>query len=88
MGKDDKPVPFSSSDLDKMVKEVVEPMATDGLRTICIAYRDFVHRDAENNQVSSPSAPNWDDEDEVIKDLTCIAIIGIQDPVRDEVEIY
>jgi len=31
------------------------------------------------------SEPNWDMEDEVVCDLTCICIVGIEDPVRPEV---
>jgi len=29
--------------------------------------------------------PNWEDEMSIITDLTCIAIVGIEDPVRPEV---
>lgn len=29
--------------------------------------------------------PNWDDEDSILNDLTCIGIVGIEDPVRPEV---
>lgn len=39
MGPNGKIQPFSSSDLDKIVKDVIEPMACDGLRTICLAYK-------------------------------------------------
>ena len=52
-------------------------MANDGLRTICIAYRDL-----------GKEKQNWDDEDKIIKDLICIAIVGIEDPVRDEVREF
>lgn len=52
-------------------------MANDGLRTICISYKDL-----------GKEKRNWDDEDSVINDLTCIAIVGIEDPVRKEVSIY
>ena len=34
-------IPYSSDDLERTVKEVIEPMASDGLRTIGMAYRDF-----------------------------------------------
>ena len=36
----------------RLVQTVIEPMAKDGLRTICLAYRDFVPTKAEKNQVS------------------------------------
>jgi len=29
--------------------------------------------------------PDWEDEDEIVSDLTCLAIVGIEDPVRPEV---
>nr|XP_027777554.1 plasma membrane calcium-transporting ATPase 3 isoform X7 [Marmota flaviventris] len=66
---------FRPRDRDDMVKKIIEPMACDGLRTICIAYRDF----------SAGQEPDWDNENEVVGDLTCIAVVGIEDPVRPEV---
>jgi len=75
---------------EKLVKNVIEPMARDGLRTISLAYRDFVPGKADKNQVHfdpSSGEPNWDQmgEDNVIANMTCICIVGIEDPVRDEV---
>ena len=29
--------------------------------------------------------PNWEDEDSIIRNLTCLCIVGIEDPVRPEV---
>ncbi|KAE8611735.1 hypothetical protein XENTR_v10012578 [Xenopus tropicalis] len=66
---------FRPRDRDDMVKNVIEPMACDGLRTICIAYRDFP---------MSPE-PDWDNENDIVTDLTCLAVVGIEDPVRPEV---
>ena len=66
---------FRPRDRDDMVKKIIEPMACDGLRTICIAYRDF----------TAAQEPDWDNENEVVGDLTCIAVVGIEDPVRPEV---
>lgn len=59
-----------------MVKQVIEPMASEGLRTICIAYRDFPVSDGE---------PDWDNEADILTGLTCICVVGIEDPVRPEV---
>ncbi|XP_047202384.1 plasma membrane calcium-transporting ATPase 2 isoform X11 [Girardinichthys multiradiatus] len=70
-----EPRVFRPRDKDEMVKKVIEPMACDGLRTICVAYRDFPN-DPE---------PNWDDENNILSDLTAISIVGIEDPVRPEV---
>ncbi|XP_020832936.1 plasma membrane calcium-transporting ATPase 3 isoform X10 [Phascolarctos cinereus] len=66
---------FRPRDRDEMVKKVIEPMACDGLRTICIAYRDF----------SAGQEPEWDNETEIVGELTCVAVVGIEDPVRPEV---
>ncbi|GAB0194713.1 plasma membrane calcium-transporting ATPase 2 [Grus japonensis] len=62
-------------DRDEMVKKVIEPMACDGLRTICVAFRDF----------NSSPEPDWDNENDILSDLTCICVVGIEDPVRPEV---
>ncbi|XP_018425630.1 PREDICTED: plasma membrane calcium-transporting ATPase 3 isoform X4 [Nanorana parkeri] len=66
---------FRPRDRDEMVKKVIEPMACDGLRTICVAYRDF----------QGIPEPEWENEHEIVGDLTCIAVVGIEDPVRPEV---
>lgn len=69
--KDLKPL-----DRDLLMKKVIEPMASEGLRTICLAYRDFPAADGE---------PDWDNEAHILSGLTCIAVVGIEDPVRPEV---
>lgn len=48
---DGKPKPFSVEDQEKIVKNVIEPMAGDGLRTICVAYKDYHTDPGENNLV-------------------------------------
>lgn len=30
--------------------------------------------------------PNWDEEDRVVDELVCVAIVGIEDPLRPEVQ--
>ncbi|KAJ1164133.1 hypothetical protein NDU88_004578 [Pleurodeles waltl] len=67
---------FRPRDRDDMAKRVIEPMASEGLRTICLAYRDFPVGEHE---------PEWDNETEILTGLTCIAVVGIEDPVRPEV---
>ncbi|XP_004459107.1 plasma membrane calcium-transporting ATPase 4 isoform X1 [Dasypus novemcinctus] len=74
LDKKGEAVPFRSKDRDEMVRTVIEPMACEGLRTICIAYREF-----------SDAEPVWDNEAEILTELTCIAVVGIEDPVRPEV---
>uniref|UniRef100_A0A671FQU8 Calcium-transporting ATPase n=1 Tax=Rhinolophus ferrumequinum TaxID=59479 RepID=A0A671FQU8_RHIFE len=74
LDKKGEAVPFKNKDRDEMVRTVIEPMACEGLRTICLAYRDF-------NDVEPP----WDNENEILTELTCITVVGIEDPVRPEV---
>ncbi|XP_023271876.1 plasma membrane calcium-transporting ATPase 1-like isoform X1 [Seriola lalandi dorsalis] len=71
-----QPRVFKPKDRDEMVHKVIEPMACDGLRTICVAYRDFPAEAGE---------PDWDIENDILNELTCIAVVGIEDPVRPEV---
>lgn len=54
------------------LKKVIEELASDGLRTLCIAYKEL---DEVKKEYST--APETD--------LTLIAIVGIQDPLRQEV---
>ncbi|XP_051787391.1 plasma membrane calcium-transporting ATPase 1a isoform X1 [Erpetoichthys calabaricus] len=67
---------FRPRDRDDMVKKVIEPMASEGLRTICVAYRDFPAGEFE---------PEWENENAILNSLTCICVVGIEDPVRPEV---
>ncbi|XP_041035469.1 plasma membrane calcium-transporting ATPase 3-like [Carcharodon carcharias] len=66
---------FTPQHQEEVMKSTIEPMASQGLRTICIAYRDFK---------ASPE-PNWDNESEIVRNLTCLSVVGIEDPVRPEV---
>ncbi|KAF4079868.1 hypothetical protein AMELA_G00183240 [Ameiurus melas] len=67
---------FRPRDRDDMVKKVIEPMASEGLRTICLAYRDFPASEGE---------PDWENEADILTRLTCLCVVGIEDPVRPEV---
>ncbi|XP_075065489.1 plasma membrane calcium-transporting ATPase 1 isoform X4 [Mixophyes fleayi] len=67
---------FRPRDRDDIAKRVIEPMASEGLRTICLAYRDFPAGEHE---------PDWESENDILSGLTCIAVVGIEDPVRPEV---
>jgi len=42
MSRSDEPRRFTTRDQEQTVADVVEPMASDGLRTICLAFKDFV----------------------------------------------
>eukprot|EP00744_Colponema_vietnamica_P008055 GILI01011515.1.p1 GENE.GILI01011515.1~~GILI01011515.1.p1 ORF type:complete len:1048 (-),score=370.45 GILI01011515.1:173-2893(-) len=63
-----------------ITKNVIENFASQGLRTLCLAYRDVNknERDWENEMVD-------EDTPRAETDLTCIAVVGIEDPVRPEV---
>ncbi|XP_071134662.1 plasma membrane calcium-transporting ATPase 2-like isoform X3 [Mytilus edulis] len=79
-------LPFSPEDQDKIVKTVIEPMASDGLRTICLAYKDFVKGESDGvNDVTFSEEPDWEEEGDIVKGLTCLLVVGIEDPVRPEV---
>lgn len=75
LGRDSDVRAFKPRDKDDMVKKVIEPMACEGLRTICIAYREF----------PADPMPDWENETDIVSNLTCITVVGIEDPVRPEV---
>ncbi|XP_057212328.1 plasma membrane calcium-transporting ATPase 3a isoform X1 [Triplophysa rosa] len=75
LSRDGEARAFRPRDKDEMVKKVIERMACDGLRTICIAYRDL----------PADPMPDWENETDIVSDLTCITVVGIEDPVRPEV---
>nr|AML22898.1 plasma membrane calcium ATPase [Tridacna squamosa] len=80
-----EPKPFTIEMQEQIVKTVIEPMAGDGLRTICIAYKDYKKEKGEPNETVFDEEPDWEKEDEIVRDLTCLCIVGIEDPVRPEV---
>ncbi|XP_042185364.1 plasma membrane calcium-transporting ATPase 2-like isoform X3 [Oncorhynchus tshawytscha] len=75
LNQEGEPRVFRPRDKDEMVKKVIEPMACDGLRTICVAYRDF----------PADPEPLWDNENDILNELTAVCVVGIEDPVRPEV---
>ena len=75
VGPEGKVTPLGSEERCNIVKTVVEPMADNGLRTICLAYKDF----------PKDTTQDWEDEFAVVSELTCLGIVGIEDPVRPEV---
>ena len=74
LGENNQRKELNDDEKKRLTEQVIEKMASNGLRTICIAYKDL------GTQVQ-----NWDDEEKIINDLICIAIVGIEDPVRKEV---
>ena len=64
-------------DRKRIIEEVISEMAGEALRTICVAYKDI------------PKNIYWEGmkEEEVTMGLTMLCIVGIEDPVRDEVPL-
>ncbi|RCN32478.1 hypothetical protein ANCCAN_21720 [Ancylostoma caninum] len=87
LGQDGALQPFAASQVAELTKDVIEPMASDGLRTIGLAYKDMVPAGTkkEDNEVEYTGEIDWDDEETIRNGMTAIAIMGIQDPVRPEV---
>uniref|UniRef100_A0A915LVS2 Calcium-transporting ATPase n=1 Tax=Meloidogyne javanica TaxID=6303 RepID=A0A915LVS2_MELJA len=57
--------PFSEHNYDRLMRDVIEPMASDGLRTICLAYKDYILKKGEQaagNEVIYDGEIEWDDE--------------------------
>nr|CAH8853004.1 unnamed protein product [Trichobilharzia regenti] len=87
MDEQGQPRPFSVQDQERLTESVIEPMASEGLRTIGIAYRriTIASNSKSPNDLVIQKEPNWDDEDQLLEGLTLLGIIGIEDPVRPEV---
>jgi P-type Ca2+ transporter type 2B len=82
------PKELSQNNYNDVLKNIIEPMASDGLRTICVAYKDFVpkgHKQSINEEEIPDDGVPWDDEAKVCVGFTCICICSIEDPVRPEV---
>ncbi|TMS38440.1 hypothetical protein L596_005168 [Steinernema carpocapsae] len=82
--------PFPEERQDYVMANVIQSMAEQGLRTICIAYKDYIFQDCAQKSsnallIDREDEVNWDDEEEISSNLIGIAICGIQDPVRPEV---
>ncbi|RHY86301.1 hypothetical protein DYB26_009142, partial [Aphanomyces astaci] len=67
---------FGATERNAVNNDIIEKYASQAYRTLCLAYRDV--------DVTPEVVKNWSDE-EIETDLTCISIVGIEDPVREEV---
>jgi len=67
---------LDSTQKEVIGRDVIEKYASQGFRTLCMSYRDV--------ECSAEEISKWSDDD-IEKDLTCVAIVGIEDPVRKEV---
>ena len=87
LGKEGVIESFGEHQIAEMTRNVIEPMASDGLRTIGIAYKDILPKGtAQNdNEEEYEREIDWEDEEKIRMGMTAVAIMGIQDPVRPEV---
>ncbi|XP_054264207.1 plasma membrane calcium-transporting ATPase 3 [Macrosteles quadrilineatus] len=86
LGSNGEIVSFTLNKKNQIIRNVIEKMAADGLRTIAVGYRDFVRNGASTNDTRiSYSDPDWEQEHKIVKGLTLLCIFGIEDPVRPEV---
>lgn len=67
---------LNDEDRTKIKMDIIEKYASKGLRTLCIAYRTISDSKVDITKLS---------DENIEKDLTCLAIVGIEDPVREEV---
>ncbi|KAF0690553.1 Aste57867_18069 [Aphanomyces stellatus] len=67
---------LTNAEKDEIGRNIIEKYANQGYRTLCLAIRDL--------DISTEEVKQWADDD-IETDLTCIAIVGIEDPVRPEV---
>ncbi|CAD8177614.1 unnamed protein product [Paramecium octaurelia] len=72
---------------DDILHNVIEQYASQCLRTIAIAYREFEPQSSsfKGSTVNMKAHIHQIPEDELDKDLTLIAICGIKDPIRADV---
>lgn len=82
---DGNAVPLTEEIYDEIIKDVVTDMASGALRTLALAYRDIPKSTESTDEITADVDIDWEDEDTVVSGLTCIGIVGIEDPVRPEV---
>ena len=82
-----QPIELDETKKKFLIKNVIEKMASRGLRTICVAYRDFIPSEDVNvdQNVEFYDTLDWSDESKIMSRLTCLCLVGIEDPVRAEV---
>uniref|UniRef100_A0A9J2Q6B0 P-type Cu(+) transporter n=1 Tax=Ascaris lumbricoides TaxID=6252 RepID=A0A9J2Q6B0_ASCLU len=90
IGSDGQAHPFNEETRTELISTVVTNMAENGLRIICIGYKDYIRTSARDTKFTEIPFDNdsdieWDNEKEVSNDIVGIALCGIQDPVRPEV---
>lgn len=75
-GKDGSPLPMTPAKVTE-IEQIIVDMASNALRTLLIAHRDFP------NEAALPS--NWREDPPDNRELICDGIVGIIDPLRSDV---
>jgi len=70
-------------DMRQELALIIEAFSNDALRTLVMAYRDLPGDWSADNMTVGDKAAN---EDNLEQDLTLIAMVGIEDPLRPEVK--
>ncbi|PHJ22838.1 calcium-translocating p-type pmca-type protein, partial [Cystoisospora suis] len=76
-------VPLDPERAREIERTVIQRMAGEALRTICLAYKD-IHTTQDDKSWLEPST-DFKPFKKMEEGLTCLAIVGIRDPLRDEV---
>lgn len=81
---------LDDGDRATIIDHVIKVMARNGLRTIVLAYQDYAIGDGHNAAGLPPNCKaidqatmDWDSE-ESFCEMTCLAVVGIEDPVRKD----
>ncbi|KEP67119.1 UNVERIFIED_CONTAM: calcium-translocating P-type ATPase, PMCA-type protein [Hammondia hammondi] len=74
--------PLDAEKIMRIEREVIHKLAGEALRTICLAYKDI---SADEGDTSWAEDSEFRPFKKMEQGLTCLAIVGIRDPVRPEV---
>jgi Ca2+-transporting ATPase len=72
-----------TDDATRDFEQIIANYASRSLRTISLAYRDFVSWPPKEATARSDSDVSLE---EILQDLTCLGVAGIKDPLRDGVQ--
>ncbi|UXI20155.1 hypothetical protein NH340_JMT06098 [Sarcoptes scabiei] len=88
---------LDQNEKSKIIAKVFKVMAQNGLRIICLAYLDYLFRGKKDSReerldeesmpincerIDQDFEPDWENQN---SKMTCLAVIGIEDPVRKDV---
>lgn len=86
IGQNEKLMEMTKELRDRITLDVIKPTTSNRLRTVTLGYRDFVNdKTAVNETFMNGIGPDWTDEINIVKNLTCIGVFAIEDPIRCDV---